>query len=342
MRNPLVTVFMPVYNSEQYIEEALQSIVQQTYTNLDILIVDDGSTDRSVELIRQFQDPRIRLIQNERNRGIPYTRNVGLREARGKYIAIMDSDDVAAPTRIERQVAFLEENETIDAVASDYIQFGGKVSKKVKAPFHQPEALKVMLLFYNPIANPSVMMRKQTLVENGLTYHEDFFVAQDYQLWSQLIKVGNICIMPEYLLHYRFGHENISKKSNQEKQLKRKALIASIHRDLLNYYDVGLTEEELESFNEFFTESYGGQVQNWDSLEQVITKLKSWNQETKTFDHEIFLNVLDHCIKFAIEHQNIHPQKKVQLYQRLSTAQSIKCQLSIVAKHLYHRLRKVY
>src|SRR5690606_28917246 len=114
MREPLVTVFMPVYNSEQYIREALESILNQTYQNLDILLVDDGSTDRSVEIIKSYQDTRIRLIQNEKNMGIPYTRNVGLKEAKGKYIAIMDSDDIAVSNRIERQIQYLETNPHID------------------------------------------------------------------------------------------------------------------------------------------------------------------------------------------------------------------------------------
>src|SRR5690625_1414914 len=90
MDYPLVTVFMPVFNAERYISEALESIFNQTYGNLEILLVDDGSTDDSVNIINSYKDTRIRLIQNVRNRGIPYTRNIGLKEAKGKYIVIMD------------------------------------------------------------------------------------------------------------------------------------------------------------------------------------------------------------------------------------------------------------
>src|SRR5690554_3918162 len=135
MNNPLVTVFIPVYNCENFIDECLKSILNQTYKNIEVLLVDDGSTDNSVEKIKKYSDPRIRLIQNERNMGIPYTRNVGLKEAKGKYIAIMDSDDISMPIRIEKQVAYLEQHPEIDAVSSFYIKFDEKSNKKVTTPF---------------------------------------------------------------------------------------------------------------------------------------------------------------------------------------------------------------
>lgn len=342
MSEPFVTVFMPVYNSEKYVAEAIESIILQTYQNLEILIVDDGSTDRSVEIIEKYNDPRIRLIQNGENRGIPYTRNMGLQEARGKYLAIMDADDKSHPARIERQVGFLENHPDIDVAGTYYIQFNETTTKKVGIPFIRPDELRLMLLFYNPIANPSVMLRKETLEKYDLTYDEDFFVAQDYQLWSQLIKVGNIYIMPEYLLYYRFGHENISKKSNEKKCKQRKELMNRIHIDLLNYYGIPLNEKEIATFNEFFTESYGDSVQNYDDVIQVIDKLKRWNEETKTFAPHVFTKVLDYCIQFAIEHQNIPVKKKIALYSALVTQRSSKKRFEIVAKHYYHRFKKIY
>lgn len=341
MNTPLVTVFMPVYNSEQYIKESLDSIINQTYQNLEILLVDDGSTDRSVEIIKSYKDERIRLIQNRKNRGIPYTRNVGLKEASGEYIAIMDSDDIAVPNRIERQVQYLETNKKIDAIGSFYIKFGGKFEKRVQSRFTAPEEIKAMLLFYNPIANPSVTLRKSTLLKNNLTYHLDFFVAQDYQMWAQLIKVGNIAILPEYLLKYRFGHENISKISNRDRVVRRKKLIDAIHEDLIKYYNIPLNKEEIEVFNDFFTESYGGAIQDVQTLTNVIRKLKVWNEQKKVFEQDIFLEVLDFCIFFAINHQKLPAAKKICIYQSLVNKGNLKDQASILAKHYYYRLRKI-
>lgn len=342
MSDPFVTVFMPVYNSGKYLVEAIESILRQTYRNLELLIVDDGSTDHSIEIIETFADPRIRLIKNDQNRGIPFTRNVGLKEARGKYLAIMDSDDISHPERIERQVAYLENHPAIDVVGTFYVQFSENRKKKVAVPFIQPEELKLMLLFYNPIANPSVIMRKETLDKYQLRYDEDYFVAQDYQLWSQLIKVGNICILPEYLLFYRFGHENISKKSNEKKRQQRKKLIDRIHIDLLSYYGIPLDENEVASFNEFFTETYGGSVQSYDDIIQTIEKLKLWNKKTQTFAPYIFTKVLDYCVQFAIEHQKIPIKEKMYLYSSLTDQKSLKNRFEILAKHFYHRLQKIY
>lgn len=341
MKEPLVTVFMPVYNSEQYIKEAVESILNQTYKNLEIILVDDGSTDRSIEIIKSYKDDRIRLIQNEKNMGIPYTRNVGLKEAKGKYIAIMDSDDIATPKRIERQVDYLEKNPDIDAVGSYYIQFGEKAEKKVTPKYTKPEELKIMLMFYNPIANPSATVRKETLDKHNIKYNLDFFVAQDYQLWVQLAKVGKIEIIPEFLLKYRFGHENISKKSNREKREKRKQLISRIHEDMLAFLGVDFTEEELNVFNEFFIESYGSAVSNISTVPKVIEKLKQWNYETQTFDQDLFLSILDDCILLAIFHQSLSAKEKVTLYKQLTSNRQVKDYLIILLKHYYHRIKKV-
>lgn len=335
-RKPLVTVFMPVYNSEQYLKEAIESIINQTYKNLELLLVDDGSTDSSVDIINSFSDERIRLIKNKQNMGIPFTRNVGLKEANGKYIAIMDSDDIALPTRIEKQVEFMEKNKHIDAAGSYYYQFGGKFMKKVKSPFIRSDELKIMLLFYNPIANPSVILRKETFEKYKLRYNLDFFVAQDYEMWSQIIKVGNLCIIPEYLLKYRFGHDNITKKSFQEKLNKRIQLIDRIHRDLLYYFGFNLDEEEIKTFNDFFTESYKGRVSSIENLKKVIRKLREINQKQKIFEHTNFDKILDYCIVIALEHQRLPVKLKLNLYNELSTHKHMKDRLQLFIKHYYH------
>ena len=104
--NPIVSVVMPAYNVELYVEEAVRSILNQTFRDFEFIIVDDGSTDRTPEILRTFTDPRIRLLFNEKNEGNYPARNRGCRLARGKYIAVMDADDVALPERLEKQVRF--------------------------------------------------------------------------------------------------------------------------------------------------------------------------------------------------------------------------------------------
>ena len=336
-KEPLVTVFMPVYNSEKYLKEALDSIINQTYKNLEILLVDDGSTDHSVNIIKSYSDRRIRLIENGENKGIPYTRNVGLMEATGKYIAIMDSDDISHPLRIEKQVEYMENNKHIDVAASYYYRFGWRFARKVRSPFIHPNEIEIMLLFYNPIANPSTILRKETLDNYNLKYNLNYFVSQDYQMWSQIIKVGKIGIIPEFLLKYRFGHENISKKSVEEKIIKRKKLIGDIQRDLLNHFDFELNDVELEIFNDFFTETYGDKIRQIDILEVVIDKLRGQNEEKGIFNPLLFNKVLDHCIVLGIEHQSLPLRTKLQLYNKLKLKQTLKEQSQIIVKHFYHK-----
>lgn len=339
MQNPLVTVFIPVYNCEDYIGECLDSILGQTYENIEVLLVNDGSTDRSVEVINAYSDPRIRLIENEKNMGIPYTRNVGLEEAKGQYMAIMDSDDIAMPNRVEKQVKFMEQNPDIDAVGTYYIKFIGNKTQKITTKFTSPEEVKAMLLFFDPIANPSSMVRLESLKKYNLKYNPDHFVSQDYGLWAQLSKYGKLAIMPEFLLKYRFGHENITKKSKRDKAEKRKKIINSIHEDLLQFYGINLTEDEMDVFNELFSYNYGA-IKNISSISDVMNKLKLWNQQAKTFNNDVFLNVLDNSFFIGISNQQIGLMDKINLYNEHMTKRNLRELAYIIAKHFYYRMKR--
>lgn len=337
MGNNLVTVFIPVFNAEEFLSEALESILKQTYQNIEILLVDDGSTDRSIDIIHSFDDERIRLIQNGENRGIPYTRNVGLREAKGEYMIIMDADDIALPKRIERQVDYLEKHPDIDALGTYYFKFGGKITRKFGSSYQTPEEIRIMLLFFNPIANPSSAVRLNTLREHQLSYNPDYFVAQDYELWARLSKVGRLSILPEYLLKYRSGHENITKKSKLNKQQKRRALIGGIREDLLQHYNIHLTEKELAVYNDFFTTEYS-LIEDTDTLIAMIRKLVLWNEETKTFDSALFLGILEDNVIKGITNQRVSLKKKFRLYSRMGSHRKLRNYLLIAIKHFYHRV----
>lgn len=109
---------MPVFNGGKFIRESIESVLSQTFTDFELIIVDDGSTDNTIDIIRSFEDKRIRLLLNESNRGIGYTRNKALENSKGKYVAVLDSDDIAYPTRLEKQVHFLENNSDYAAIGS--------------------------------------------------------------------------------------------------------------------------------------------------------------------------------------------------------------------------------
>lgn len=340
MTEPLVSVFIPVYNAEKYIAESLESILNQTYDNLEILLVDDGSTDRSVEIIKSYNDPRIRLIQNEKNMGIPYTRNVGLDHANGKYMAIMDSDDISLPDRIEKQVRFLEGNPDIDVVGTFYYKFNEKSSRKIKLKYTKPEEIEIVLLFYSPISNPSSMVRLDTVKKHNIRYNLNYFVAQDYGFWADLTKFGGkIAVIPEFLLKYRTGHENITKRSNVKKRERRKQVLRSIHKGLLDYIGIHLSDEELAVYSEFYSYNYWT-VNDIDLLETTINKLKKWNQTTNhIFDKKLFMKILDHSTLIGVSNQKLSLQEKINLYRNFVSEKNFMDFSYIIMKHFYHHIK---
>ena len=207
---PKVTVFIPVYNREKYIGEALESILTQTFSDFEILLVDDGSTDNSVDKIRSFTDPRIRLLCNERNLGIPKTRNKGVEHARGQYMAMLDSDDCAHPERLQKQVAFLDTH-------PDYAQVGswcrmmdshGRTLNKVKRQPTLPDDIHVQFLFRCAMSNRSIMARTAILQEYG--YRNDFLRCQDYELHVRLAKKFKLGNIPECLVYGRIHPQQIT------------------------------------------------------------------------------------------------------------------------------------
>jgi glycosyltransferase involved in cell wall biosynthesis len=245
---------MTSYNSEEYIKNSIESIQNQSYQNIEIIIIDDGSTDSSISIAREFQkyDSRIKIFQNNCNKGIPYTRNRGLELSKGKYMAILDSDDLAIPSRISRQVDYLEQNKNSVAVGSYYTFFGTK--NKRKKEFTDNEELRASMLFVCPFANSTMTVRMSTIHENQISYNLDYFVAQDFEFWAQLIHFGEINIIPEFLVKYRWGHENITKKTVNRRSKDRLRLISAIKCNLLDYFGFSLTDNEKVVFNNFFIE----------------------------------------------------------------------------------------
>ena len=149
MNKPLVSVVMPLYNAEKYVGEAVESVLSQSYTNFELIIVNDASTDKSVAQVKRIVDRRIVIIENEKNLGIVASRNRGLALAKGKYIAVLDSDDIALPNRLEKQEAFLEANPEYGICGSYYhvINGNGKKILSFKVPVSSSDN-KTFLLFF--------------------------------------------------------------------------------------------------------------------------------------------------------------------------------------------------
>jgi len=239
---PKVTVFIPVFNREQYIGDAIDSILAQTFTDFEILLIDDASTDHSVDIIRSYADSRLRLLCNDVNLGIPKTRNKGVENARGHYIAMLDSDDRAYPHRLEKQVAFLDSH-------PDYAQVGswcrmmdaqGHPLKRIKRQPTFPDDIHAQFLFRCAMSNRSIMARTAILQEYG--YRNDFPRCQDYELHVRLAKRYKLGNLPECLVYGRVHSQQITVKTNDLGNKKKQDIVMRQLQEL----GVSFTQDDLQ------------------------------------------------------------------------------------------------
>jgi glycosyltransferase involved in cell wall biosynthesis len=212
---------MPTYNRERFIGEAIESIIAQTYENWELIIVDDGSKDNTVNIINTYQvkDTRIKLFQFSENKGIPFARNKCLELANGEYLANLDSDDIALPQRLEKQIEFMEKNLEIGVCGAQafYIDSRGK---KLSNPFLVPlsdQEIKFNILFQIVwIHNPSAMIRKHLL--QAIQYDEEYIYAQDLKLWIDLFDKTKFHNLSDFLICYRSHNVQVSTYQRQEQR----------------------------------------------------------------------------------------------------------------------------
>ncbi|MCK4786759.1 MAG: FkbM family methyltransferase, partial [Desulfobacteraceae bacterium] len=216
---PKVSVLLSVYDCEKFIEQALKSIYNQTYQDFEVVIVDDGSTDKTSDILLNMKDSRTSIYRNSENKGLTKSLNIGLKLCRGKYVARMDADDISLPQRFEKQVRFLDENPNCTAVGSwcARIDSNGKIINNWRHPTGC-EDIKKKLLAENSVFHGSAMVRRQPLVEIG-GYDEKYKYSQDYDLWLRLSEVAEIQNLGEYLYLSRSSQESLSvtRKEQQDK-----------------------------------------------------------------------------------------------------------------------------
>ena len=241
MNRPLVSVVMPVYNAEKYLQAALDSILHQTYSNLDIIIINDGSTDRSKEIILNIKDARLRYFENPVNWGIVKTRNRALDEAKGDYIAVLDSDDIALPERIAVQVDFLEKNPDYGMCGSYFKTINGndKILKKARFPANDRDARSYLML-RNCFCHSTVMMRSGIAKE--IKYNKEFEIVEDFMLWNQISQKSKIINLPVFTTYYRVHGNNIS----TTKRAHMFKLVNIINSQVLDDLKIKYSTEELE------------------------------------------------------------------------------------------------
>ena len=234
---PEISVLMPVYNGALYIKEAIDSVLSQTFTNFELVIVNDCSKDSSLEIIKSYDDSRIVVIDNEINKGLISTLNIGLKYCRGKYTARLDQDDIALPERFEKQYKYMENNIDIDVVGSftECIDSKGKSIKITRNPT-EPISIKYEFLFNNVMFHSSIFFRTDTIIKKG-GYSEEFIHAEDYEMYSRPKKELKCANIPEVLFKYRIHSDSITGSVNTQPIVHMNALNVA-YRNISEYIDI--------------------------------------------------------------------------------------------------------
>ncbi len=237
---PKVSVIMPVFNAADYLSEAIKSILEQTYTDWELIIINDGSTDDSEAIIRSYTDERIRYFENEHNMGLIATLNKGIGLCGGEFIARMDADDISMPERFRIQMKFLEKHKDYAICGGNalIINEKGEVTGKI-VNFESNEYLRINLLFSVPFIHPSMMIKANILKDN--LFDKDYKHAEDYELWCRIAGLYKIANVPDFVLKYRWHTTNVSVVNSKTQNNVKDTII----RRELGKIGLNPSEEEL-------------------------------------------------------------------------------------------------
>jgi len=304
LKNPEVSVIMGVYNDEGYLSDSILSILNQSITNFEFIIIDDASTDASSDILKKFanKDKRIQLHTNKINKGLTKNLNYALEIARGDYIARMDGDDIALPKRFEKQIKALRENE--DAILcgtwTTNINAKSKEISKSKAPLDSYEFLWSSL-FRATIAHPTVMMNNSLLSRHNLKYNENLRTAQDFDFWSQLQTYGKVIVLPEYLLKYRTHSDNVS---HQRKGEQAKIASNISFNNIMRYFSAmkyEIDKKQLEEICNFIFLSTIVSKKNLKKNIKTILELQTKFIELNRLNDEQQTNIKKLTVRWLIQ-----------------------------------------
>lgn len=278
VNQPLISVIMPVYNAAPFVKQAIESVLAQSYNNFELLILNDGSTDDSEQVILSFFDKRIRYTLHKRNVGLIACLNEGVRISNGTYIARMDADDISLLRRFEKQIAFLKENPQIGICGTQI----DTIREKRIMPFNRlptsNNAIRASFLFRNVLMHPSVIFRK-SIFQGEAPFNNDFYLAEDYECWSRMAARTEFANLSETLLHYRIHSNQVSIDKSEEQQ----KISAKIRNAMLLNWN-SITESELNfhqliCLNKIKSKTDLVKVEQWFHKLLQLNAGKEWTDE---------------------------------------------------------------
>jgi Glycosyl transferase family 2 len=282
MHIPQISVITAVYNGARFLEETIRSILAQSFSDFEYVLVDDGSTDGSVALIESFSDPRIRLIKHARNQGLVAARNTAFANARGEFVALTDQDDISLVDRFKMQIEFLRRHENINLAASWEIEIVEQVNKrrveKVKKFRHYAgKQLHYALLFRNPLGNSTLMVRRAHVPVPP--YSPQYPLCEDYNFIVNMGRSGGLALMPHKLVVWRDHGNNYSTVKADE----MKSLAIRLQAEQLSRLGVHCSQDELALHNSIAT------LPKIESIDQ-LRAIADWLNKVI---HEVSINEAD-------------------------------------------------
>ena len=329
MKAPLVTVLMPVYNGEAYLREAIQSILDQTYKNFIFLIINDGSTDKTEEIIMSFDDNRIQYIKNSENLRLVKTLNKGLSLIKTKYVARMDADDISLPERLERQVDFMEEYSDV-GLSGTWCRTIGESEESVIHYETQHDLICFKQLFQIQIVHPSCMIRMEVLNKMDKLFDESFIHAEDYELFTRMshyTKLGNI----PYVLHLYRKHSNAVSVVFKDIQQTNTRIIKQ--RELA-YFGVNATEQLVDDFTALNYQDYSHIVSSPNNIKDMLETMLKSNAVSQVYDRSIFSEALQrlwfsYCYELRLP---LSVYKNSFLFRKISLSRFLKWKIKTFGK----------
>ena len=269
---------MSVYNGEQYLEDAIECILNQTFRDFEFIIVDDGSTDDSLQIVQDYarKDTRIQVLRNGQNIGLSASLNKGLHIARGEYIARMDADDISLSQRLEKQVAFMDAHPEV-GICGSWVEIIGEFAGQVWRYPVSNDAICACMLFANTLVHSSVILRQTTLRQYNLQYDAQMRYAQDYELWSRAMFVTQFANVDHVLMHYRV-HALSAGALHREKQYQAHE---GVYRRVLSPLGIEYTESELRLHQQIGTYQYDKDVEFLQRARNWLEKLAQANQRVR-------------------------------------------------------------
>lgn len=277
MNNPKVSVIMPSYNKEKYIGASIDSVLNQTFQDFELIIIDDVSKDHSVDIIQMYQDERIRFYQNTENVGIAQNRNRAIDLAKGEYIALLDADDISTNFRLEKEVEYLDHHPDIAVVFGEFLEIDEEdnIKETYFVPMKNPAYIKARLMVQDIIPNGSSMYRKDFVNKHNIRYRDGYLGMDDYLFWVECSLYGNITGLSELFLYWRNTKNNGTNtyKYSDEYKVNRYKKYSEILKFALQQNGFILTQDEENLYCKILSE-YSYKITTESELKEFLRIIK--------------------------------------------------------------------